>query len=74
MRANTKHRSHDVNAKLHVDVRNGGPKSSQVCLNHLFTHNAFSNGNVGLAYVGTPEPNSAGGLCCQFIYNGYDAV
>lgn len=39
----------------------GGWSSS--CVAHLFTHYSFSGGVLGLAWVGNPAQNSAGGVC-----------
>lgn len=36
---------------------------SDSCLAHLFTRVDFPQGTVGLAWVGSPERNRAGGLC-----------
>jgi disintegrin and metalloproteinase domain-containing protein 17 len=33
------------------------------CLAHLFTHQSFSNGVLGLAYVASPRKHSFGGVC-----------
>lgn len=33
------------------------------CLAHLFTHYSFSGGTLGLAWVGDPAANRAGGVC-----------
>jgi hypothetical protein len=36
-----------------VDVRNGGPKVNEVCLNHLLTDTSRFGGTIGIAWVGT---------------------
>lgn len=33
------------------------------CLAHLFTHQAFEGGVLGLAYIGSPRTYSIGGIC-----------
>lgn len=38
-------------------------KAAHVCLAHLFTYQDFDMGTLGLAYVGSPRPNSHGGIC-----------
>ncbi|NXE21469.1 ADA17 protein, partial [Ardeotis kori] len=38
-------------------------KAAYVCLAHLFTYQDFDMGTLGLAYVGSPRPNSYGGIC-----------
>ncbi|XP_071957678.1 ADAM 17-like protease isoform X2 [Antedon mediterranea] len=35
------------------------------CLAHLFTYQDFSNGVLGLAYIGTQRTNAVGGICTQ---------
>lgn len=33
------------------------------CLAHLFTHQRFSSGTLGLAYIGTDREGALGGIC-----------
>lgn len=33
------------------------------CVAHLFTHQSFPNGVLGLAYIASPSESSAGGVC-----------
>nr|XP_032825817.1 disintegrin and metalloproteinase domain-containing protein 17 [Petromyzon marinus] len=40
-----------------------------VCLAHLFTYQDFSQGTLGLAYVGSPKPNAVGGICTPSYFN-----
>ncbi|KFO84682.1 Disintegrin and metalloproteinase domain-containing protein 17, partial [Buceros rhinoceros silvestris] len=44
-------------------------KAAHVCLAHLFTYQDFDMGTLGLAYVGSPRPNSHGGIffICFFL-------
>ncbi|XP_068011435.1 disintegrin and metalloproteinase domain-containing protein 17 isoform X1 [Melanerpes formicivorus] len=44
-------------------------KAAQVCLAHLFTYQDFDMGTLGLAYVGSPRPNSHGGICPKAYYS-----
>uniref|UniRef100_A0A915PKI1 Peptidase M12B domain-containing protein n=1 Tax=Setaria digitata TaxID=48799 RepID=A0A915PKI1_9BILA len=37
--------------------------SDKYCLVHLFTAQSFENGVLGLAYISSPELNTAGGIC-----------
>ncbi len=46
-----------------ADVRNGGPKGTDVCLNHLFIDRDYDGGVVGLAFVGS--------ICDSTIYGKY---
>lgn len=43
---------------------------SAFCLAHLFTYQDFSNGVLGLAYIGTPRSNAVGGICTSVYYAG----
>lgn len=43
---------------------------SAYCLAHLFTYQDFSNGVLGLAYIGTPRSNAVGGICTSVYYAG----
>ncbi|MEE6476785.1 hypothetical protein FKM82_011217 [Ascaphus truei] len=38
-------------------------RAAHVCLAHLFTYQDFDMGTLGLAYVGSPKPNTHGGIC-----------
>ncbi|XP_072176191.1 ADAM 17-like protease [Diadema setosum] len=42
---------------------------SKYCLAHLFTYQDFSNGVLGLAYIGTPRNNAVGGICTSVYYS-----
>ncbi|XP_072042167.1 ADAM 17-like protease isoform X1 [Amphiura filiformis] len=42
---------------------------SAYCLAHLFTYQDFSNGVLGLAYIGTPRSNAVGGICTSTYYS-----
>uniref|UniRef100_A0A8B9MW11 ADAM metallopeptidase domain 17 n=1 Tax=Accipiter nisus TaxID=211598 RepID=A0A8B9MW11_9AVES len=44
-------------------------KAAHVCLAHLFTYQDFDMGTLGLAYVGSPRPNSHGGICPKAYYS-----
>ncbi|XP_028906446.1 disintegrin and metalloproteinase domain-containing protein 17 [Ornithorhynchus anatinus] len=44
-------------------------EASKVCLAHLFTYQDFDMGTLGLAYVGSPRPNSHGGVCPKAYYS-----
>uniref|UniRef100_A0A8D0LAC7 Disintegrin and metalloproteinase domain-containing protein 17 n=1 Tax=Sphenodon punctatus TaxID=8508 RepID=A0A8D0LAC7_SPHPU len=44
-------------------------KAADVCLAHLFTYQDFDMGTLGLAYVGSPRPNSHGGICPKVYYS-----
>eukprot|EP00042_Codosiga_hollandica_P040986 m.360689 g.360689 ORF g.360689 m.360689 type:complete len:548 (+) comp56004_c0_seq58:807-2450(+) len=35
-----------------ADIRNGGPRADQVCLNHLLTYHDYNNNAAGRAYIG----------------------
>ena len=39
----------------------------QFCLAHLFTHQAFKGGVLGLAYIAAPRQYSVGGICSEGI-------
>lgn len=39
------------------------PAYQRFCLVHLFTHIAFDNGVLGLAYIAGPRSYSVGGIC-----------
>eukprot|EP00042_Codosiga_hollandica_P058610 m.886292 g.886292 ORF g.886292 m.886292 type:complete len:2020 (+) comp59908_c0_seq2:178-6237(+) len=54
---------------LAADVRNGAPRASQVCLNHLFVNRSFNNSVIGLANVGTACESTLSGS----EQNGYAA-
>ncbi|XP_077990294.1 ADAM 17-like protease [Glandiceps talaboti] len=43
---------------------------SSVCLSHLFTHQDFSGGVLGLAYIATPRSYAVGGICSNAYYSG----
>uniref|UniRef100_A0A0R3RQS1 ADAM 17-like protease n=1 Tax=Elaeophora elaphi TaxID=1147741 RepID=A0A0R3RQS1_9BILA len=51
----------NVKAVLDNFSRNQG--SDKYCLVHLFTAQSFENGVLGLAYISSPELDSAGGIC-----------
>ncbi|ELU11170.1 hypothetical protein CAPTEDRAFT_157290 [Capitella teleta] len=40
------------------------------CLAHLFTHQAFEGGVLGLAYIGSSRTYSVGGVCSPAYYKG----
>nr|XP_048701426.1 disintegrin and metalloproteinase domain-containing protein 17 [Caretta caretta] len=44
-------------------------KAAHVCLAHLFTYQDFDMGTLGLAYVGSPRPNTHGGICPKAYYS-----
>ncbi|XP_025943597.1 disintegrin and metalloproteinase domain-containing protein 17 isoform X2 [Apteryx rowi] len=44
-------------------------KAAHVCLAHLFTYQDFDMGTLGLAYVGSPRPNSHGGICPKAYFS-----
>ncbi|NXF92407.1 ADA17 protein, partial [Eubucco bourcierii] len=46
-------------------------KAAHVCLAHLFTYQDFDMGTLGLAYVGSPRPNSHGGICPKAYYSQF---
>jgi hypothetical protein len=46
-----------------ADVRNGGPKATEVCLNHLYIDRSYDGGVVGLAFTG--------GVCDSTIYGRF---
>ncbi|XP_014668138.1 PREDICTED: ADAM 17-like protease [Priapulus caudatus] len=39
------------------------------CLAHLFTHQKFAGGVLGLAYVGSPRQHTVGGICTPEYYS-----
>lgn len=46
-----------------LEVFSTNPSFENFCLAHLFTHTAFDNGVLGLAYIGSPRSYSVGGIC-----------
>jgi len=42
----------------------------KVCLNHFFTHQTFSGGTLGVAYIASPQANYVGGICSFSTYSG----
>lgn len=48
---------------LFIQVFSTNPSFKNFCLAHLFTHTAFDNGVLGLAYIGSPRSYSVGGIC-----------
>ncbi|KAK2166047.1 hypothetical protein LSH36_43g05043, partial [Paralvinella palmiformis] len=56
----------DTKELLEVFSRNR--KFLNFCLAHLFTHIPFSNGVLGLAYIGSPRTYSVGGVCSPGDY------
>lgn len=46
-----------------LEVFSTEPRFEHFCLAHLFTHTAFDNGVLGLAYIGSPRSYSVGGIC-----------
>ena len=46
-----------------ADVRRGGLKYNEVCLNHVYVDQGFSTGTIGLAFVGSATGGWGGGMC-----------
>ncbi|KAM6139195.1 disintegrin and metalloproteinase domain-containing protein 17 isoform 2-T2 [Phoenicopterus ruber ruber] len=59
----------DVKALLEQFSFDIAEKAAHVCLAHLFTYQDFDMGTLGLAYVGSPRPNSHGGICPKAYYS-----
>ncbi len=48
---------------LCLQVFSRDPRWRNFCLAHLFTHQPFEGGVLGLAYIGSPRTYSVGGIC-----------
>jgi hypothetical protein len=54
-----------------IDVRNGGPRSSDVCLNHALIHRILDGGRVGRAWNGDWKSSAVGGACSTGVVKKY---
>ncbi|XP_064598106.1 ADAM 17-like protease [Liolophura sinensis] len=62
----------DWDTKTLLEVFSRMPSYRGYCLAHLFTHQAFSGGVLGLAYIASPRTNSVGGICSPLYFkDGY---
>lgn len=60
------------NVKDLLEVFSRQPEHQDYCVSHLFTHQAFDERILGLAYVGSKKLTAIGGICSkEYSLNGY---